>query len=116
MPRDRVSLVYVGIKSSVVALDRRTGEEMWRVALPAKYRTSASLVNVVRDADGLLATCAGELFALDPRSGSLRWRQPLKGLGMGLVTVATDLGGSTTFSVIAEGQRQMDAAAHAAAT
>ena len=115
MPRDRISLVYVGIKSSVVAFDRKTGDERWRVALPAKYKSSASLVNVVRDSDGLFVTCAGELFALDPQTGSLRWRQPLKGLGTGLVSVATDLGGSTTFSVIAEAKRQSDAAAAAAA-
>jgi outer membrane protein assembly factor BamB len=92
MPRSRASHVYVGIKTHVVALDRKTGEEVWRSPLPAKFRSAASLVTVVRDAEGLFATCAGEIFALDPRDGTLLWHNPLKGLGSGLTTAATDLG------------------------
>ena len=111
--RARSSLVYVGIKTHVLALDRNGGAEIWRTQLPAKFKSSASLVNVVRDAEGLFATCAGEIFALDPRDGSLLWREPLKGLGSGLTTVATDLGGSTPLSALAESQRQAEAAAAA---
>ena len=36
MPRDPQILIYVGIKDSVVALDEKTGAELWR----AKLRTS----------------------------------------------------------------------------
>jgi len=113
--RARTSLVYVGIKTHVLALDRNSGMEVWRTLLPAKYRSSGSLVNVVRDAEGLFATCAGEIFALDPRDGSLLWHEPLKGLGYGLTTVATDLGGSTPLAALAESQRQAQAAAARAA-
>ena len=114
MSRARASLVYVGIKAHVVALDRKSGAEVWRTALPAKYKSAASLVNVVRDADGLFATCAGEIFALDPRSGDLLWHDALKGLGSGLTTIATDMGGSTQSVVMGESQRQAAAAAAAA--
>jgi len=113
--RARASLVYVGIKTHVLALDRNSGAEIWRTQLPAKYRTSGSLVNVVRDAEGLFATSAGEIFALDPSDGSLLWHEPLKGLGSGLTTIATDLGGSTPLAVLAESQRQAEAAAATAA-
>lgn len=116
MRRDRNSTVYIGIKSSVIALDRKSGTEVWRVNLPAKYKSSSSVVNVVRDPDGLFASCGGELFSIDPQSGELRWRLPLKGLGMGLVSIATDLGGTTPFAVIADAQRQAQAANAAAAT
>ncbi len=115
MPRARHSLVYVGLKSQVVAFDRKTGQEVWRTPLPARYKSSGSLVNVVRDAEGLFASFAGEIFALDPRTGTLLWNDPLKGLGTGMATIATDLGGSTQFAVLAESEYQKQAAAAAAA-
>jgi outer membrane protein assembly factor BamB len=116
MARSRHSLVYVGLKHQVIAFDRKNGVEVWRQALPAKYKSSSSFVNVVRDRDGLFATCAGELFALDPTTGQLLWHERLKGLGTGLITIATDLGGATANTVLAEATHQQQAAAAAAAT
>lgn len=115
MARAPLSLVYVGVKHHVLAFDRKSGGAVWTTALPAKYKSSGSFVNVVRDTEGLFATCAGELFALDPKSGALLWHEPLKGHGTGLVTVATDLGAVTQASVIAESVARAQAAAAAAA-
>ncbi len=109
-------MVYVGIKTFVLALDRKDGAELWRTQLPAKFKSSASLVSVVRDAEGLFATCAGEIFALDPRDGTLLWHEPLKGLGSGFTTVATDLGGTSSVSVQAASHAAAQAAAAHAAT
>ena len=53
MPRSPTSHVYIGIKSSVIALNRKTGAQVWGTRLPARYKSSASLVNVFRDAEGL---------------------------------------------------------------
>jgi outer membrane protein assembly factor BamB len=111
MPRAKRSLVYVGIKYHVVAFDRKNGLEVWRIALPAKYKSSSDFVNVVRDREGLFATCAGEIFCLDPEAGTLLWQDQLKGLGTGLVTVATDLGGTTASTVLGESAREAQAAA-----
>ncbi|HEX4936716.1 MAG TPA: PQQ-binding-like beta-propeller repeat protein [Gemmatimonadaceae bacterium] len=116
MARRTESLVYIGIKSHVIAFHRKTGAEVWRTQLPAKYKSSASFVNVVRDAEGLFATCAGEVFALDPRNGNVLWSDPLKGLGTGLVTLVTDLGGASQAPVLAESVHQQQAAATAATT
>jgi len=116
MARSRASLVYVGIKNHVVAFDRKNGQEVWRTPLPAKYKSSASFVNVVRDADGLFATCGGEVFALDPRNGNLLWHDLLKGLGTGLVTLATDLGAATQATVLNASAQQQAAATTAATT
>jgi outer membrane protein assembly factor BamB len=116
MARARLSLVFAGIKHHVVAFDRRTGAEVWRQALPAKYRTSGSLVAVLRDAEGLFATCAGELFSLDPRTGTVLWHAPMKGLGTGFITVATDLGASTDPTVMAAAAMAQAAATTAATT
>ena len=115
MARNKPSLVYIGLKHLVIAFDRKSGAEVWRVQLPAKYKSSGSFVNVVRDRDGLFATCAGELFALDPDTGAVLWHDPLKGLGTGLMTIATDLGGASATTVLEESARQTRAAASAAA-
>jgi outer membrane protein assembly factor BamB len=115
MPRAPLSLVYVGVRHHVLAFDRKSGAAVWTTALPAKYKSSGSFVNVVRDVEGLFATCAGELFALDPKSGALLWREPLKGHGTGLVTVATDLGVMTQAPVMAESEARTRAATAAAA-
>src|SRR5688572_13340050 len=102
MARSRGSLIYVGIKHSVLAFDRKTGTQVWSTALPAKYRSAASLVNVVRDNDGLFATCSGEVFALDPKTGDLLWHDPLKGFGTGLATLVTDFAGGSQSVALAQ--------------
>jgi outer membrane protein assembly factor BamB len=114
MARAKYSLVYIGLRHDVLAFDRKTGLEVWRVSLGVKYKSTAAFVNVVRDRDGLFATCAGELFALDPVTGEVLWHEPLKGLGTGLVTIATDLGGTSATPVLEESARQARAAASAA--
>ena len=114
MPRSPSTNLYIGIKSSVLALNRKTGAQVWRTQLPAKYKSSASLVDVFRDAEGLFATCAGELFALDPGDGRIIWHEPLKGLGMGFVTVASDLGSARTNAPVAAALQAQAATAAAA--
>ena len=94
--------VYLGIKGSVVALDRRTGQERWRTSLKGR-----DFVNVALDGDLLIATVRGEAFCLDPDTGRIRWANPLKGLGLGLVTIA-----GTGIASLAQ-QRAADAAAAA---
>jgi outer membrane protein assembly factor BamB len=115
MTRSRASLIYVGIKYSVLAFDRKTGIEVWRTPLPAKYKSAASLVNVVRDNDGLFATCSGEVFALDPKTGAILWHDPLKGLGTGLATLVTESGGGSQSVALAQ-EMQTRAAAAAASS
>ena len=78
-------LVFVGIKGSVVALDRRTGNQVWAVHL-----RGSDFVNVVVQEGEILATCAGEIFCLDPLTGHGRWHNTLKGFGTDLATIATE--------------------------
>ena len=77
------SMMYLGIRGTVVALDRRTGAEIWRTPLKG-----GDFVNVALDGDSLFATARGEVYCLDPVSGRIRWINPLKGLGWGLITIA----------------------------
>jgi len=80
-------LVYVGIRSRVVALNAANGERVWSV--PLKRISFQSFVNLLLDGDRLYATSGGELFCLDALTGRLLWHNPLSGLGLGLVTLAT---------------------------
>src|SRR5688572_2990487 len=77
------SLLYLGIKGTVLALDRASGMEQWRTPL-----AGSDFVNVVLDGDSVYATTKGEIFCLDPLSGQIRWNNPLKGMGWGLITIA----------------------------
>ena len=76
--------IYVGIRGTVLALDRSSGTEMWRADLKR-----ADFVNIVLDGDRVLAATKGELFCLDSTTGKILWNNELRGLGRGLMTVAT---------------------------
>jgi outer membrane protein assembly factor BamB len=81
------NFIYVGIKGSVLALVRATGQVAWQTALK-----SSDFVNVIRDGEDLFATTRGEVFCLDANSGKIRWGNALKGMGWGVVSVAASDG------------------------
>ena len=91
-------LIFIGIKGSVVALERTTGVQIWSAELKG-----SDLANVWFDGETLLAATQGEIFCLDPATGHIRWHNPLKGLGWGLITIA---GGGQQAVVMRERQRQ----------
>ena len=76
-------IIYLGVKGSVVAIDSSTGQTIWSTSLKG-----AEFVNVVLDGNNLFATTRGEIFCLDPQGGGIRWHNPLKGYGLGLITIA----------------------------
>jgi len=104
---NQTGLIFIGIGGNVVALDRATGDESWRVPLKG-----LDFVNVVLQDGDLFATTKGELFCLDRATGAVRWQNSLKGLGRGLVTIASASGQQT---VLMREKRQRDQAAAAAA-
>ena len=75
-------LIFIGIKGSVIALDRATGEQVW-----ATHLKGYDFVNVLVENGTLFATCYGEVFCLNPLTGEGLWHNRLKGLGTGLVRV-----------------------------
>ena len=84
MPRDPQVFLYVGIKSSVVALEDRTGAEVWRTQL-----RGSDYVTVLWDGEALVAANSGEVWRLDPQTGAVIWHAELKGFGRGLVSLAS---------------------------
>lgn len=116
-PRPRAGIVYVGLKASVIALDRRTGSQVWQTPLKGGVGRSTSFVTLHRDGDILYAAVGGELWALDPKSGTVLWHNPLKGFGYGIASILGDTEGvtsSTTSAAAADYVRQAAAAASAA--
>jgi outer membrane protein assembly factor BamB len=103
-------LMFIGIGGRVVALYRDSGEQVWTA------RIGRDFVNVSVQANKVYAAVNGEIFCLDALTGRQLWRNPLKGYGVGLVTMAfAGNSGNSTSVVAAERARQDQAAAAAAA-
>jgi outer membrane protein assembly factor BamB len=104
-------LIFIGIKGSVVALNRGTGEQVW-----ATHLKGADFVNVLQEGGVVLASCSGEVFCLDPFTGDALWHNPLKGFGRGLATIATEHNpGTGNAPVLAEKRRRDEESAASAA-
>ncbi|HEV8217602.1 MAG TPA: PQQ-binding-like beta-propeller repeat protein [Gemmatimonadaceae bacterium] len=113
MPRDPRVLVFIGIKDSVVALDEKTGYEVWRTQV-----RSAGFVYVVWDGASLYAASGGEVWRLNPETGDFIWHNELKGLGRGLLSIASTRapGPQSNLAAVAAIQAAEAAAAASAAT
>ena len=102
-------IIHIGIKGTVLALDRASGAIVWESRLKG-----GDFVNLVLDGNDLIATTKGEVFCLDRATGQLRWNNPLRGFGWGLATIAA---GGTSVAAMARHRRQQEqAAASASAT
>jgi len=105
---NQTPVVFIGIKGTVLALDRATGQEVWRTPLKG-----GDFVNVALDEGELYAATKGELFRLDPATGAVLWQNGLRGLGRDLLTIASSGAGGA--AVIREKRRRDEAAAAAGA-
>jgi len=90
MAGDNSALVHIGMKGTVFALDRRTGQTVWKQKLKG-----SDFVNLLLDGEDLFATTRGEVFCLDAYSGAIRWNNTMPGSGFGLAAIATPSGSST---------------------
>jgi len=102
------SLLFVGIKGSVVALDQSSSEEVWTARLDG-----SDFVNLAVQDSCIYATTRGEVFCLSAVSGEIRWHNPLKGFGLGLATIGLPGG---QIAPLAEKVHRDQAAASAGAT
>jgi outer membrane protein assembly factor BamB len=100
--------LFIGIKGTVLALDRATGETIWETPL-----AGGDFANVMLDGAELYAATHGELYRLDPATGKVLWKNGLKGKGWGLIAIAQSADGN--WSSISEKRRQEVAAAAGAA-
>ena len=103
---DAKNILVVGIKGSLVAFRRDTGEQLWSTHLK-----SSDFVTAVTDEKRVYAHTKGELYCVDLFTGQTLWSDPLKGRGYDLASL-TGPGLSAPTSVpLVERKRQEEAAA-----
>ena len=76
--------LFLGTKGCVVRIHKRDGKEVWRTKLKGQ-----NLVVVVVEPDGIFAYTRGQLWALEPDTGAIRWTNGLPGLGYGHAIIAS---------------------------
>jgi outer membrane protein assembly factor BamB len=104
-------LVFVGLNGWVAALDRDNGEVVWYCSeLDSGYTT------LLLDGDRLIASTNGYLYCLDPQSGRIVWRNPMRGYGTGIAHLVSVRGQSgqvlLTQAAAAESQKVAHHAPH----
>jgi outer membrane protein assembly factor BamB len=111
--RTLADLVFVSFNKQVVALDRYTGELVWKWASPKGSGFIALLV----DGDRLIVSCQGYTYCIDPMFGQLVWSNPLEGMGVGIPCLASIHGtsaGTAPVSAAAAVESEQQAATHTA--
>ena len=83
-------LLFVGFNRRVVALDKRTGELIWKWKAP----NGTGFVSLLYEDERLFVSVQGYMYCLDPTNGNELWHNPLKGTGTGAASLAT----TTAFS------------------
>ncbi len=106
---DTQGVVFVGFNKRVAALDRRTGEILWKWQAP----DGSGFVSLLLDEDRLFVAVSGYTYCLDGSTGLQIWRNPMKGFGTGATSLAT-VRGHTPHALLGEAAAQQASAAAAA--
>ena len=102
-------LVFLGIRGSVVALDKKSGARVWETKLKG-----GSFVTLLADGNRILAGAQGEIFCLDAATGKTLWHDGLRGYGLGLMSIATQNGNSNAVAAAAQQNSEQQQASSAA--
>lgn len=78
-------LVFVGFNPRVAALDRDTGQLVWKW----KSKQGSGYTTVLLDDDRLIVSVVGYTYCLDARTGKELWFNRLEGLGSGVASLAS---------------------------
>lgn len=97
-PANIDELLFVGFNSRVIALDRNSGDLVWSWKSPK----GTGYVAVLLDGDRLIASVQGYMYCLDPISGQEIWKNPLKGMGVGVPCLASVNGSTQAWSSAAQ--------------
>jgi len=104
------NLVFIGTKSKVAALDKRTGAIQWETFLASGM--GGGFVTLLVDGPLIIAHTAGQVFCLNALTGETIWNNSLPGFGYGLASLATANGSSSPIhEAISQQQDQQSAAA-----
>ncbi|MCF7957027.1 MAG: PQQ-like beta-propeller repeat protein [Phycisphaerae bacterium] len=103
-------VLYVGIKGHVVAIDKRSGQELWRTKLGGY-----SLVNILVDTEMVFAYAKGHVFGLT-FNGEVLWDNGMPGLGYSMALLATQGVNDPAAAIMQDIQARQAAAASSSAT
>jgi outer membrane protein assembly factor BamB len=103
---DAKNILVLGVKGSLVAFRRDTGEELWSTHLK-----SSGFVTAVTDEKRVFAHTKGELYCVDLFTGQALWSDPLTGRGYDLASIAGPGIAAPTSPTLMEKQIQDQAAA-----
>lgn len=79
---------FVGLNGRVFALNKRSGRMVWEW----QAKKGMGYVSLHLDGDILIAGVQGYIYALNPKTGRELWNNPLKGKGLGIVSLCTRSG------------------------
>lgn len=86
MATDINRIVFVGLNGRVAALDRESGETLWKWKAPKPWGGYVSLL--LLNERQLIASVNGYTYCLDPLQGEQRWFNELPGFGSGVTSIA----------------------------
>ena len=103
--------LYIGIKGTVVCLDKLSGNEIWSTKLKGM-----SITNIFCEDKKIFAYTSGHLFCLDADFGKIQWKNTLSGYGYGSCIFAVANSSQQQSYVVTQAQKEKDAQASQAAT
>jgi len=89
-------ILYLGVKSSVVAIDKISGDILWRKNLGDSMGMGDQYVTLLVEENFIYAHSGGEIYCIESLKGDILWNNPLKGLGYGIASLATNTNQSDT--------------------
>jgi len=78
-------LIFLGLKSRVSAITKADGRILWTTQLEGTLGDGFVTLNC--DGKHVYAYCKGQLYCLELFSGSVLWKNGLKGFGYGVASI-----------------------------
>ncbi|MFK8010808.1 MAG: PQQ-binding-like beta-propeller repeat protein [Marinicellaceae bacterium] len=101
-----MSHLYLGIKGSVVCIEKSSGKELWSTKLKSMHIT-----NIICLSGQIFAYTKGHLFCIDKDFGKIIWENSLPGYGYGPCIFATENNNQQQTAALSEQQVATDAQA-----
>jgi outer membrane protein assembly factor BamB len=105
-------LVFVAFNSRAAALDRETGELVWKWRSPRGYGPVALML----DGDRVIASVQGYTYCIDAATGRQLWQNDMKGFGIGIPCLTSFRSSSMATSMLAQHEESQNASNTSAST
>jgi outer membrane protein assembly factor BamB len=104
-------VILLGLKGTVVAISKETGQEIWSTKLPGG---GSHFVTLLGDSFKVFAYSNGHLYCLDLVRGTVLWSNDLPGMGYGLASLCFADGRSVPDPSIVKSLKEAGAAQNSA--